>query len=142
MASGGDDYNGDSDQGRVRFFQYSNGVVRATVNNPVPEDGAGGGPSKSAAQCMRGNANGQIAVLWVNVYDGSDTTLRIYNASNGTQLYTRNAPGSTTVGGGNGSGTWDLEWDGGSNGGLAISESYVAVRAGVPGYGIFRIYIY
>lgn len=142
VASGGDDYNGDSDQGRVRFFQSSGGSLRATINNPVPEDGAGGGPGKSAAQCMRGNANGQIAVLWVNVYDGSDTTLRIYNASNGTQLYTRNAPGSTTVGGGNGSGTWDLEWDGGSNGGLAISESYVAVRAGVPGYGIFRIYIY
>ena len=97
VASGGDDYSGNTDAGRVRCFQMSTGGLRATINRPVFSPGiSGGGGSKFYGGQLVGNSDGYIAVLWQDVYGQDNNTLRIYNAANGSLVNTVPHPGNVT----------------------------------------------
>lgn len=97
VASGGDDYSGNTDAGRVRCFQLSTGGLRATINRPVFSPGiSGGGGSKFYGGQISGNSDGYIAVLWQDVYGQDNNTLRIYNAANGSLVNTVPHPGNVT----------------------------------------------
>ena len=97
VASGGDDYSGNTDAGRVRCFQLSTGGLRGTINRPVFSPGiSGGGGSKFYGGQISGNSDGYIAVLWQDVYGQDNNTLRIYNAANGSLVNTVPHPGNVT----------------------------------------------
>jgi len=97
VASGGDDYSGNIDAGRVRCFQLSTGGLRGTINRPVFSPGiSGGGGSKFYGGQLSGNSDGYIAVLWQDVYGQDNNTLRIYNAANGSLVNTVPHPGNVT----------------------------------------------
>ena len=95
VASGGDDYSGNTDAGRVRTFLISSGATRGTINRPVFSEGiSGGGGSKFYGGQLVGNSDGYIAVLWQDIYGSDNNTLRIYDASNGSQVNIVPHPGN------------------------------------------------
>ena len=140
VSSGGDDYTisgqgAFNDIGRIRFFQTSNGSLTGTVNNPIPYNSGSTGSGDYTATLLRGNHDGYVACVWRDAYAVQTPVTKVYNASNGTEIYSIASPGSSVVG----LQTWTLEWGRAHH----LTDQHLFLGATEnQGFGIYRIYIY
>jgi len=134
--SAGDDYSGNTNAGRLRFFNYSNGSLVTTRNNPSANSANTPAGNIGSLQATGRSATGKnwVAALWTNSFDSTLNKVAIYDAA-GVLQYTLNSPGNQTVG----LQTWNLRW--GEK--VHITENYAFIHADDgQGFGINRIYIY
>jgi len=85
FASIGDDYNGFTDAGRIRFTTWS-GSIRAVLNHPnVVSTSTDELNYEVLAQSIKRNKTGdKFMILWGDTYDQSNAIARVYN-NNGAQ---------------------------------------------------------
>ena len=146
VGSGGDDYTVSGsgsfiDIGRIRFFNTSNGYLVGTANNPIPYNRTPADPSGSiystgnyAVAMMRGNHDGYVACVWRDAYNVQDSILKVYDASDSSELYSINNPGSVQVG----LQTWTLTWQQH----LHLTDEHLFLVAKTSSGAIPRVYIY